>query len=172
MNADQSAPAELDRIAPVSPDLGELSRQIIDLLGQLSTPPRSIQVRTGQVSVELTWHDRVETAVGTPAPPPVPGQAVESVPPAVVQAPPAACLTAPCVGVFYHAATPGAAPFVSVGASVRTGQQIGIIEAMKLMIPVEADRDGEVIEVLKGDGEPVEYAEPLFALAMTPAQVG
>ncbi|TMR02608.1 acetyl-CoA carboxylase biotin carboxyl carrier protein subunit, partial [Actinomadura soli] len=74
-------------------------------------------------------------------------------------------LTSPAVGVFYHAKEPGAEPFVSVGDAVSPGQQIGIVEAMKLMIPVEADRAGTIAAVVKDDGAPVEYGEPLFALA-------
>jgi acetyl-CoA carboxylase biotin carboxyl carrier protein len=76
-------------------------------------------------------------------------------------------LTSPAVGVFYHAREPGAEPFVSVGAAAEQGQQVGIVEAMKLMIPVEADRGGIVIDVLKANGAAVEYDEPLFALTAT-----
>ena len=72
---------------------------------------------------------------------------------------------APSVGVFYRAPEPGAPPFVGEGDTVRPGQQVAIVEAMKLMLPVEADRAGRVVEVLKRDGEPVEYGEVLFVLA-------
>jgi acetyl-CoA carboxylase biotin carboxyl carrier protein len=54
---------------------------------------------------------------------------------------------------------------VTIGSPVRPGQQIGIIEAMKLMIPVEADRHGRIANILKANNEPVEYGEPLFELA-------
>jgi len=74
-------------------------------------------------------------------------------------------ITAPAVGVFYAAPEPGAAPFVRAGDVVIVGQQVAIVETMKLMIPVEADRVGRVAEVLKQNGEAVEYAEPLFTLA-------
>ncbi|MGH3427261.1 MAG: acetyl-CoA carboxylase biotin carboxyl carrier protein, partial [Mycobacteriales bacterium] len=72
-------------------------------------------------------------------------------------------LTSPAVGVFYRAPEPGTAPFVSEGDTVVTGQQVGIIQAMKLMIPIEADQAGRVLDVLKSNGEPVEYGEKLFA---------
>lgn len=75
-------------------------------------------------------------------------------------------LTAQTVGVFHHAPEPGAAPFVTVGDVVVPGRQVGIIEAMKLMIPVEADRGGLIVEVLTASGEPVEYGERLFALSV------
>ena len=58
---------------------------------------------------------------------------------------------------------------MSVGTVARPGQQVGIVEAMKLMVPVEADWAGRVSAVLKGDGEPVEYGEPLFAFGDTDA---
>ncbi|ONH61880.1 acetyl-CoA carboxylase biotin carboxyl carrier protein subunit [Frankia sp. CcI49] len=68
------------------------------------------------------------------------------------------------VGVFYHSPEPGADPFVRAGDTVVAGQQVGIIEAMKLMIPVEADRGGVVREVLVADATPVEYGQPLLTL--------
>lgn len=74
-------------------------------------------------------------------------------------------LTAPTVGVFYRSSEPGVAPFVDAGDLVSPGQQVGIVEAMKLMIPVEADRGGRVVEVLCADATAVEFGAPLFALA-------
>lgn len=71
----------------------------------------------------------------------------------------------PSVGTFYRAPEPGAPPFVAEGDPVQPGQQIAIVEAMKLMLPVEATRAGRVIRILKSDGEPVEYGEPLLELA-------
>ncbi|WP_018636950.1 acetyl-CoA carboxylase biotin carboxyl carrier protein [Parafrankia elaeagni] len=68
------------------------------------------------------------------------------------------------VGVFYHAPEPGADPFVRAGDTVVPGQQVGIIEAMKLMIPVEAERGGRVREILVADASPVEYGQPLLTL--------
>lgn len=68
------------------------------------------------------------------------------------------------VGVFYHAPEPGADPFVRPGDAVVAGQQVGIIEAMKLMIPVEAERGGQVREILVADATPVEYGQPLLTL--------
>ncbi|WP_018501319.1 acetyl-CoA carboxylase biotin carboxyl carrier protein [Parafrankia discariae] len=74
------------------------------------------------------------------------------------------------VGVFYHAPEPGADPFVRPGDTVVAGQQVGIIEAMKLMIPVEVERGGRVREILAADATPVEYGEPLLTLDVsTPA---
>ena len=73
-------------------------------------------------------------------------------------------LCAPMVGVFYRAPQPGAEPFVTEGDHISPGQQVAIIEAMKLMIPVEADTSGRITAVLVPDGESVEYGQPLFAV--------
>jgi acetyl-CoA carboxylase biotin carboxyl carrier protein len=72
-------------------------------------------------------------------------------------------VVAPCVGTFYRAPEPGAAPFVADGDVVQPGQQVGIIEAMKLMMPVAADRAGRVRGVLD-DGVAVEYGAVLVTL--------
>jgi acetyl-CoA carboxylase biotin carboxyl carrier protein len=74
-------------------------------------------------------------------------------------------VTAPTVGVFYRSPEPGAPPFVSEGDVVAAGQQVAIIEAMKLMIPVEADRAGRVAAILCADADAVEYGQPLLVLA-------
>ncbi len=71
----------------------------------------------------------------------------------------------PSVGVFYRAAEPGKPPFVTEGDVVRAGQQVGIVEAMKLMIPIEADRAGRVVRILAEDTAPIEHDQPLFVLA-------
>ncbi|MCP2341075.1 acetyl-CoA carboxylase biotin carboxyl carrier protein [Actinomadura rupiterrae] len=74
-------------------------------------------------------------------------------------------VTAPAVGVFYRAPEPGAAPFVAVGDDVEPGQQVGILEAMKLMNPIEAEQAGRVVAVLVEDQAAVEYGQPLIRLA-------
>ncbi|PTM97558.1 biotin carboxyl carrier protein [Mycoplana dimorpha] len=72
-------------------------------------------------------------------------------------------------GTFFRAPAPGAEPFVSEGAAVRDGQQLAIVEAMKMMNPVEADCDGTVLEVLVGDAAPVQAGTPLFRVRKTSA---
>ncbi len=74
-------------------------------------------------------------------------------------------IRAATVGTFYHAPEPGAASFVQVGDEVDTDRQVGIIEVMKLMTPVVADRSGRVVEFLVPDSTPVEYGQPLIACA-------
>lgn len=70
----------------------------------------------------------------------------------------------PLVGTFYLAPSPEAAPFVNIGDTVKKGQTLGIIEAMKLMNEIECEYDGVVAEVLVKNGEMVEYGQPLFVI--------
>ena len=70
----------------------------------------------------------------------------------------------PLVGTFYAAPSEDAAPFVAVGDTVRKGQTLAIIEAMKLMNEIESEYDGTVAEILAKNGKPVEYGQPLFRI--------
>ena len=70
----------------------------------------------------------------------------------------------PMVGTFFSASKPGAKPFAEVGTRVEIGDTLCVIEAMKIFNQIEADKAGVVIKALKGNGEPVEYGEPLFII--------
>lgn len=70
----------------------------------------------------------------------------------------------PMVGTFYRAGSPGAKPFVEVGDTVKVGQTICVIEAMKLMNEIEADKDGVIKAIMVENGQPVEYGEPLMII--------
>jgi len=70
----------------------------------------------------------------------------------------------PMVGTFYRAPAPGAKPFVEVGDTVKAGQAICVIEAMKLMNEIEVDKDGIVKAIMVENGQPVEYGEPLMMI--------
>jgi len=76
----------------------------------------------------------------------------------------------PIVGTFYRSSAPDAKPFVNAGDRVSKGQVLCIVEAMKLMNEIESDCDGEVLEVLVANGQPVEYGEPLFKLRTSGAR--
>jgi len=71
---------------------------------------------------------------------------------------------APMVGTFYRSGSPGAKPFVEVGDTVKAGQAICIIEAMKLMNEIEADKDGVIKAIMVENGQPVEYGESLMMI--------
>jgi acetyl-CoA carboxylase biotin carboxyl carrier protein len=73
-------------------------------------------------------------------------------------------VASPIVGTFYRAPAPDAAPFVEVGARVKKGQVLCVIEAMKLMNEIESEMDGIIARILVENGHPVEYGEPLFLI--------
>ncbi len=100
-------------------------------------------------------------AAGAAAAAPAPAPAVAAPAPAEPQG---HTTNAPMVGTFYRAPNPGATPFVDVGQSVREGDPLCIIEAMKLLNEIEADKSGVVREILVENGEPVEYGQPLFVI--------
>jgi len=75
-----------------------------------------------------------------------------------------AVVKSPIVGTFYRSAEPGGASFVDVGARVKKGQVLCIIEAMKLMNEIDSEYDGEVVSIYVENGQPVQYGERLFAI--------
>ncbi len=85
--------------------------------------------------------------------------------PAAAEKPSAGVVTSPMVGTAYMAPEPGAPPFVEVGASVKEGQTVMIVEAMKTMNPIIAPKAGTVSEILVEDGQAVEYGEPLLVIS-------
>lgn len=96
---------------------------------------------------------------GATVPPPAPS-AADAAASAAAEA--ATYITSPFVGTFYRASNPGAEPFAKVGGHFRTGQTLCIVEAMKLMNEIEAEFDGEILEILIENGKPVEFGERLF----------
>ncbi len=146
--------------------LAQVQEHAVELLGKLRRHPSNLRIQVADITVDLTWA-------------PEPEHNGRSLPGVIAdghethtqdgEAEPREYLRSPAVGVFYHAQEPGAEPFVSVGSLVEPGQQVGIVEAMKLMIPVAADRSGTISDVLKPNGAPVEYDEPLFAVLPTEA---
>ena len=84
---------------------------------------------------------------------------------AAALSPEASVVTAPMVGTVYRAAEPGAAPFVEIGRKVEPGDQLCIVEVMKLMNAVHAESRGTVTEILFGDGDAVEFGQELFVIS-------
>jgi acetyl-CoA carboxylase biotin carboxyl carrier protein len=104
---------------------------------------------------------------GVPAPVMAAAQQVVEAPsarPAAVESPDVHLVKSPIVGTFYRAGAPGSRSFVEIGDKVKKGQVLCIVEAMKLMNEIESDCDGEVLEALVANGQPVEYGEPLFKI--------
>ncbi|MGI5351714.1 acetyl-CoA carboxylase biotin carboxyl carrier protein [Streptomyces sp. CA-250714] len=149
--------------------LEDICRSIAEVVRVGPDRPRRVRIALGAASIEVEWEGD-----HTPAPSTVlashselgaAGGAEETFLEGHREC-------APLVGTFYAAPAPGAPPFVQPGDHVEKGQQLGIIEAMKLMNPLEATRPGRVVEVLVGDGEPVEYGEPLVLLDPDDAAAG
>jgi len=130
-----------------------LTRGVNDILNVTPRMPTRLHLRFGRASVELEWPEVGEmpelARVGLGAP-----QFAEE----------RLEILAPLVGVYYMAPEPGAMPFVSVGDEVEPGQQVAIIEAMKLMNPILAEDHATVAEILVADAESVEYGQPLMVL--------
>jgi acetyl-CoA carboxylase biotin carboxyl carrier protein len=112
----------------------------------------------GMPMVPGTWPTAAPPAPAVPAPAP----AAEA--PAAPEPPRGHSVTAPMVGTFYASPAPGSPPFAAIGANVAVGDTLCIIEAMKMMNQIEADKAGRVVAVLAKNGEPVEYGQPLFII--------
>jgi acetyl-CoA carboxylase biotin carboxyl carrier protein len=141
-----------------SPELlDELCRHAVQILDGTRGPVRSVRLRAGEITVEVERPEATAVAQQTVV--------VAESQPVVEEVDPDESICAPTVGTFYRAPEPGAEPFVREGDEVQAGQQVAILEAMKLMNPIEADRSGRVVRVLVPDGESVEYGQPLFVIA-------
>jgi acetyl-CoA carboxylase biotin carboxyl carrier protein len=142
--------------------LEQVRSNAVRLLSEVGRTPRHLRIAAGEISIEIEWDTPSAASSAAQAHADVaevPASSTGGVPNG------AGYVTAPTVGVFYAAPEPGAKPFVRVGDRISCGQQVGIVEAMKLMIPVEADLAGTIVEVLTANGQSVEYGERLFALA-------
>lgn len=73
-------------------------------------------------------------------------------------------IKSPMVGTFYRSASPGAKPFVDVGTSIKEGETVCIVEAMKILNEIDADKAGTIKRILVENGQPVEYGQPLFVI--------
>jgi acetyl-CoA carboxylase biotin carboxyl carrier protein len=125
-----------------------------------------LEIREGEESVRICRYSAtpapVATTVAMPAPPPA---TAESMPADTKpEAPAGHIVKSPMVGTFYRAPSPGASAFVEVGSSVKVGDTLCIIEAMKMLNQIEADKAGVVKAVLVENAEPVEYGQALFVI--------
>jgi acetyl-CoA carboxylase biotin carboxyl carrier protein len=129
-------------------DLAELG---VDPCGGIRIVRRQAGGGAGTVAVPFT----------PPLPPPAPGPAIEK---ADKPAETGVLITSPFVGTFYRAPAPEAPPFVEVGQTVRKGQVVCIVEAMKLMNEIESEFDGKILDILVKNAEHVEYGQSLFRI--------
>ena len=131
-----------------------------------------LKVKEGEFEVAMQKGFEGGTVVTTSAPvatpAPVAAPAAVAAAPVATEAVPAAVsgdtINSPMVGTFYASPSPEAAPFVKVGDSVKKGQTLCILEAMKIMNEVEAEFDCKIVDILVQDGNPVEYDMPIFVV--------
>lgn len=157
--------------------IGELREQAQLVASHMPGRLRLLRVRAGDVSIEVQWHNTGPVPAGAASPPEALPPDGRALPPPSGSEPGQAggpgadsgrvLVTAPIVGTFYQAPSPGTEPFVRVGDLVEPGQQVGIVEAMKLMNSVTAECAGQVCEVLAGDGEAVEFGQPLVVITVS-----
>ncbi|MGW3286182.1 acetyl-CoA carboxylase biotin carboxyl carrier protein [Streptomyces sp. NPDC001002] len=161
---------ELNSTAEDTADLTveQLRAQTRLLAGELPGTLRRITLRAGSLSVDVEWDNAPAAPVAAvaPAAPAASAAPPAQAPAAETQQPPAGVVqvVAPLVGTYYQAPSPGADPFVQVGDTVEAGQQLAVIEAMKLLNSITAEVRGVVHAIHVRDGEVVEYDQPLIDL--------
>lgn len=149
-------------------ELGELYRLTSEFIDRSTSGLRRLKVNAGSTSLEIEWPDPAAGGVpgnGAAAAENPAGPALSEASAGAVDEGADHYVRAPLVGTFYRAPAPGEKPFVEVGDIVVAGQQVAILEAMKLMNPVEADKDGRVTAIMLPDATSVEYDQPLIAIS-------
>lgn len=149
-------------------------KKLIELLDQSGVS--EIEIKEGEESLRISRNQATGPAVTMPAP------GVISPPPTAYYPPPSQSatavselksqesdpsghtLTSPMVGTFYRASSPGAKSFVEVGQSVKIGDTLCIIEAMKMLNQIESDKAGKIKAILVENGQPVEFGQSLFII--------
>jgi acetyl-CoA carboxylase biotin carboxyl carrier protein len=143
-------------------------KKLIELLEESGIA--EIEIKEGEESVRIS---RMPVAVPMPqyyAPPAAAAPVISPAAIAAVAAPSAAAVRnenivpSPMVGTYYSASSPTTPPFVAIGDEVKPGQVLCIIEAMKMMNQIEADRGGRVTAIMVKNGDPVEFGQPLFVV--------
>ena len=147
-------------------------KKLIELLEESNI--NEIEIKEGEESVRISRGGSVAMAApmmapaqyAAPAAAPAPAAATA---PAAVEAAPAAIaghtVNSPMVGTFYRSPAPSAPSFIEVGKTVKAGDVICIVEAMKMMNQIEADKSGVIEAILVEDGQPVEFDQPLVVIA-------
>lgn len=146
-------------------------KKLIELLEESGID--EIEIKEGEESVRISRNrgGAVPMQHYMPAPPPVaaaPAPAAAAAPapaPAASNVPAGHQVKSPMVGTFYRSAAPGAKPFAEVGQSIKAGETLCIVEAMKMMNQIEADKTGTITAILAENAEPVEFDQPLFVIS-------
>lgn len=139
-------------------DIGEL---------EIKEGEESVRISRGTQNVAATTQPQYAPAPVAAAPVPPPTAAPTPAPAAdtsAEQAPAGHLVQSPMVGTFYRSPSPGSPAFIEVGQHVKAGDVICIIEAMKMMNQIEADKTGVIEAILVDDGEPVEFDQPLVTI--------
>ena len=149
-------------------DLRKL-KTLIDLVSESNVSELEITEAEGKVRIVKSVGGVVQQYVAAPvqapvAPAPAAAQVAELPAPSTLAAPAGHIVKSPMVGTFYRSSSPGAKPFVEVGSQVKEGETICIIEAMKILNEIEADKSGTVTRILGENGQAVEYGQPLFVI--------
>ena len=152
-------------------------KKLIDILEESNLA--ELEIKEGEESVRLSrvpkgsaiapaapvTHVQIPTATAMPvAAAPAPAANASTPTAGGKELPPGHVLRSPMVGTFYASPNPEAPPFVKVGQTVKVGDTLAIIEAMKMFNQIEADAAGTVLAVLASSGQPVEFDEPLFVI--------
>ena len=149
-------------------DLRKL-KTLIDLVSESNVSELEITEAEGKVRIVKSGGAVVQQYVAAPMQAPVAPTAPVAAPVAELPSPAAAAPTghvvkSPMVGTFYRAASPGSDPFVEIGSTVKAGDTLCIVEAMKILNEIDAEKSGTITKVLGENGQAVEYGQPLFVI--------
>jgi acetyl-CoA carboxylase biotin carboxyl carrier protein len=149
-------------------DLRKL-KTLIDLVSESNVSELEITEAEGKVRIVKSVGGVVQQYVPAPMQAPAPpasaaAQVAELPAPSAPAVPAGHIVKSPMVGTFYRSSSPGAKAFVEVGSQVKEGETICIIEAMKILNEIEADKSGTVTRILGEIGQAVEYGQPLFVI--------
>ena len=123
-----------------------------------------IEIKEGEEAIRITRYSAAPAPIAFAPAAAAPAPLLASSAPATEEKISGHAVKSPMVGTFYRSASPGTKVFVEVGQSVMTGDTLCIIEAMKILNQIEADKSGTVTKILVENGEPVEYGQPLFII--------
>jgi acetyl-CoA carboxylase biotin carboxyl carrier protein len=150
-------------------DLRKL-KTLIDLVSESNVSELEITEAEGKVRIVKGSGAGPQMAPVMPASAPgvttlaAPQQPAAPAPAAAPAAPAGHVVKSPMVGTFYRSSSPGAKAFVEIGSQIKEGETVCIIEAMKILNEIEADKSGTITQILCDNGQPVEYGQPLFII--------